>query len=65
MSRRMSCSMTLEAITGRGDPTSNRARRRPTPPAPQLTERQRLAATLREQRATITAAWGNTVGATA
>lgn len=57
----------VEAITGRGDPTSNRARRKPTKPAPQLTERQRPAETLRdlaahsEQRATIT----TTVGATA
>ena len=51
----------VEAITGRGDPTSNRARRKPTKPAPQRSERQRRP----ERPPTITAAWGNTVGATA
>lgn len=32
----------VEAITGRGDPAGDRARRKPTPPAPTRTERQEL-----------------------
>ena len=51
----------VEAITGRGDPAGDRARRKPTPPAPQRSARQRRP----ERPTTITAAWANTVGATA
>ena len=50
----------VEAITGRGDPTGDRARRKPAPPAPSRAERQDRAAP-----PTITSMWANaTVGAT-
>ena len=62
----------VEAITGRGQRPGDRARRKPTPPAPTRTERQELTdefltavSAARARQATITDAWANTIaGAT-
>lgn len=45
----------VEAITGRGDPPGDRARRKPTQPAPARTERQELADAIRQAVADVRA----------